>query len=65
MTERDKKPSETASEWCVGEPPARWDVSFGGRLAEMIKNMFWRDRGDRPVPPAAPKVGEDVRRRAA
>jgi hypothetical protein len=37
------------SEWCVGEPPVRWDVSFGERLAEKIRQIFWRDGGDRQV----------------
>jgi hypothetical protein len=45
----------TGSDWCVGEPPVRWDVSFGARLAEKIKNLFWRDAGDRPVPVTTPK----------
>ena len=36
--------------WCVGEPPVRWDVSFGARLAEKLKQIFWRDTGDRAVP---------------
>ena len=38
------------SEWCVGEPPLRWDVSFGARLAEKVKQLFWRDQGERAVP---------------
>jgi len=37
-------------DWCVGEPPMRWDVSFGARLAEKLKQIFWRDTGDRAVP---------------
>jgi hypothetical protein len=41
---------ESRSGWCVGEPPLRWDVSFGARLAEKVKQLFWRDAGDRPVP---------------
>ena len=28
----------------------RWDVSFGARLAEKLKQLFWRDVGDRAVP---------------
>ena len=36
--------------WCVGEPPVRWDVSFGARLAEKVKQLFWRDTGERAVP---------------
>lgn len=44
--------------WCVGEPPVRWDVGLGARLAETIKQLFWRDRGERaltlePLPPVA------------
>jgi hypothetical protein len=38
------------NDWCVGEPPVRWDVSFGARLAEKLKQIFWRDGGDRAVP---------------
>ena len=34
-------------DWCVGEPPVRWDVSFGARLAEKLKQIFWRDGADR------------------
>ena len=41
---------ETRSGWCVGEPPLRWDVSFGARLAEKVRQLFWRDGGDRPLP---------------
>ena len=47
MTDHRK---QNENEWCVGEPPARWDVSFGGLLAEMVRQMFWRDGGDRAVP---------------
>jgi hypothetical protein len=32
------------SQWCVGEPPARWDVCFGQRLAEKIRQLLWRER---------------------
>jgi hypothetical protein len=53
------------NEWCVGEPPARWDVSFGGLLAEMVKQMFWRDRGDRPVPEKGQNADGAGSRRAA
>ena len=49
------------SDWCVGEPPVRWDVSFGARLAEKIRQIFWRD-GDRAVPD---KKVEAVLRKAA
>jgi hypothetical protein len=28
----------------------RWDVSFGARLAEKVKQLFWRDTGERAVP---------------
>jgi len=38
------------SQWCVGEPPLRWDISFGARLAEKVKQLFWRDHGDRALP---------------
>jgi len=41
---------ESRSGWCVGEPPLRWDVSFGARLAEKVRQLFWRDGGDRPLP---------------
>jgi hypothetical protein len=37
-------------EWCVGEPPVRWDVGLGARLAETIRELFWRDRGERALP---------------
>ena len=45
-------------EWCVGEPPVRWDVGLGARIAETIKHLFWRDKGERaltmePLPPVA------------
>jgi hypothetical protein len=49
------------SDWCVGEPPVRWDVSFGARLAEKIRQIFWRD-GDRAAPD---KKVETVLRKAA
>jgi hypothetical protein len=55
------------SQWCVGEPPLQWDVSFGARLAEKIKQIFWRDAGDRPVKVDAVKreVAGVVLRKAA
>ena len=57
-----------AGEWCVGEPPIRWDVGLGARLAETIRGLFWRDRGERaltlePLPKMA--AGPKVERRAA
>ena len=57
-----------AGEWCVGEPPVRWDVGLGARLAETIRQLFWRDRGERAFPvQAVPEVamGPRVERRAA
>ena len=36
-------------EWCVGEPPVRWDVGLGARIAETIRELFWRDRGERAM----------------
>jgi len=50
LNQTDDRSIETKSGWCVGEPPMRWDVSFGARLAEKVKQLFWRDGGDRPVP---------------
>ena len=57
LNQTDDRSIETKSGWCVGEPPMRWDVSFGARLAEKVKQLFWRDGGDRPVPIKA-AVGE-------
>jgi hypothetical protein len=56
----DRRVGGLGNDWCVGEPPVRWDVSFGARLAEKIKQIFWRDGGgDRAVPltggPGEPK----------
>jgi hypothetical protein len=45
----EKRIGGAASQWCVGEPPLQWDVSFGARLAEKIRQIFWRDTGDRAV----------------
>ncbi|HYE19657.1 MAG TPA: hypothetical protein VEA69_14495 [Tepidisphaeraceae bacterium] len=28
------------SDWCVGEPAGRWDVSFGARVAEKLKQWL-------------------------
>jgi hypothetical protein len=44
--------------WRVGEAPVRWDVGLGARLAQTIKALFWRDKGERaltrePLPPVA------------
>lgn len=47
------------NQWCVGEPPLQWDVSFGARLGEKLRQIFWRDAGDRPV-----KVDAVVKREA-
>ena len=58
----------TTSQWCVGEPPLRWDVPFGARLAEKIRQIFWRDAGDRPVKvdvAGKREVGAVVLRKAA
>jgi hypothetical protein len=53
-------------DWCVGEPPVRWDVSFGARLAEKIKQIFWREGGDRAVPGTGPGESKKlVMRKAA
>ena len=52
-------------DWCVGEPPVRWDVSFGARLAEKIKQIFWRDGGDRAVPMNGGPEPKPVMRKAA
>ena len=55
----DRRIGGLGNDWCVGEPPVRWDVSFGARLAEKIKQIFWREGGgDRAVPlngPGEPK----------
>jgi hypothetical protein len=48
--------------WCVGEPPLRWDVGLGARLAETIKQLFWRDRGERALSlEPLPRVAEGPR----
>ena len=57
------------SQWCVGEPPLRWDVPFGARLAEKIWQIFWRDNGERALPgtqgPTGPRpVGVGMRKAA-
>ena len=54
------------SQWCVGEPPVRWDVSFPARLAEKIWQIFWREPGDRAVPegPGPRPVGVGMRKAA-
>jgi hypothetical protein len=50
------------SDWCVGEPPVRWDVGLGARLAEMVRQLFWRDRGERALTmEPLPKVAEGPR----
>ncbi len=61
LNQMDERVGANESEWCVGEPPVRWDVSFGARLAEKIRQIFWRD-GDRAVPE---KKVETVLRKAA
>ena len=52
-------------DWCVGEPPVRWDVSFGARLAEKLKQIFWRDAGDRAVPMNGGNEPKPLARKAA
>lgn len=42
---------DPANQWCVGEPPLRWDISFGARLAEQIKRIFRREASDQPIQP--------------
>jgi hypothetical protein len=56
---QEMKIGAVAGEWCVGEPPVRWDVGLGARLAETIRQLFWRDRGERAFPiQAVPEVAE-------
>jgi len=55
----------TGTNWCVGEPPVRWDVSFGARLAEKVKQLFWRDTGERAVPVRGGELKEGGLRKAA
>jgi hypothetical protein len=46
----------------------QWDVSFGARLAEKLRQIFWRDAGDRPVKvdvAGKREVGAVVLRKAA
>lgn len=50
LNQMDDRSIVIQSQWCVGEPPLRWDISFGARLAEKVKQLFWRDQGERPVP---------------
>jgi len=52
LDQRDDRKVVNESEWCVGEPPLRWDVSFGARLAEKVKQLFGRGGGDRALPVA-------------
>lgn len=40
LNQTENQHSTTLSDWCVGEPPAAWDVSFGARLAEQIRRWF-------------------------
>jgi len=59
---QEMKIGPAAGEWCVGEPPVRWDVGLGARLAETIRQLFWRDRGERAGAIAAlPEVAEGPR----
>ena len=50
LNRTDDRSIVNRSQWCVGEPPLRWDISFGDRLAQKVKQLFWRDQGERPVP---------------
>ena len=50
LNRTDDRRIVNSSQWCVGEPPLRWDISFGARLAEKVKQLFWRDQGERAVP---------------
>lgn len=38
--ERTSYAAERESDWCVGEPAGRWDVSFGARVAEKVKKWL-------------------------
>ena len=65
LNQANNQPIEQEKNWCVGEPPVRWDVSFGARLAEKIRQIFWRDCGDRPVPLKGGSEPEPFTRKAA
>jgi hypothetical protein len=43
----------------------RWDVSFGARLAEKVKQLFWRDTGERAVPLRGSELKKTALRKAA
>jgi len=52
----------TTGLWQLGEPPVRWDVGLGARLAETIRQLFWRDRGERALTlEALPPVADGPR----
>jgi hypothetical protein len=43
---------DQASQWCVGNPPPKWDVSFSAKVAEKLRRIFVRketERVERPV----------------
>lgn len=46
---------DQTSQWCVGNPPPRWDISFSAKVAEKFKHWFGRRDSrlagrDRPIP---------------
>jgi hypothetical protein len=49
LNQISERESRDASQWCVGEPPMPWDVPFGARLAAKLRQLFWRDAGDRAI----------------
>lgn len=40
LNQLDDRRIDRDSDWCVGEPAGRWDVSFGARIAEKLRRML-------------------------
>jgi len=47
--ERSNQASHRESDWCVGEPAGRWDVSFGSRVAEKLKKWLGMEAAETPL----------------
>ena len=55
----ERKLNSADSDWCVGEPPMRWDISLTSLVAEQFRRWFGRTE-DRKI-----QMGDPSTRKAA
>ena len=56
-------PALTNTDWCVGDAPNQWDVSFGDRIMASLRRLFTRAHGPVPIKLESPEKA--AKRKAA